>query len=230
MARTPEDAAAVLLAARTYMIAGRSEYAEQLLRRVIALDPTSMDAYSDLGRLFVSLRRIDDARAEFEQLVSRAPNSVPARTMLAVILHLQGKLDDAARQYEKVVAIDIHSAAVAANNLAWLYAQGTGGGTLDRAMQLAEAAHRQLPSRPEVSDTLGWVYYKKGLLPLAIDMMQNSVKVDPSNPTYHYHLGLAYAKRGESRAARQSLQQALNLKTSFDGARHAADVLRELPN
>lgn len=39
-----------------------------------------------------------------------------------------------------------------------------------------------------------------------------------------------YAKRGESRAARQSLQQALNLKPSFDGPRHAADVLRELPH
>lgn len=46
--------------------------------------------------------------------------------------------------------------------------------TLDRAVQLAEEAHRQLPSRPEVSDTLGWVYYKKGLLPLAIDMMHEA--------------------------------------------------------
>ena len=52
-------------------------------------------------------------------------------------------------------------AAVAANNLAWMYASR--GEQLDRALQLAQAAKAELPDDAAVSDTLAYVYIKKQL-------------------------------------------------------------------
>ena len=117
-------------------------------------------------------------------------------------------------------------AAVAANNLAWIYAQD--GGNLDIALQLAQTAKSQLPDQPEFNDTLGWIYYKKDLATLAIPPLQQSVEKDPKNPVYHYHLGLAYAKSGDKGKAKSSLEQALKLKPDFEGAAEARKVLASL--
>ena len=85
---------------------------------------------------------------------------------------------------------------VAANNLAWMYAET--GENLDMALQLAQAAARRLPNNPAIQDTLGWIYYKKGLATLAIAPFQKSIELDPKNPVFHYHLGLAHLKNGDS--------------------------------
>src|SRR6185295_18219927 len=110
-------------------------------------------------------------------------------------------------------------AAVAANNLAWIYAEE--GQNLDVALQLAQTAKAQLPERPEVNDTLGWVYYKKGLATLAIPAFRDSVEKAPKSAVYQYHLGLAYAKAGDKEAARKALTAALQMDPKFSGAADA---------
>ena len=99
-----------------------------------------------------------------------------APTMVALILEVQKKPAEAQKIYEKIVAAT-PTAAVAANNLAWLYAEN--GGNLDVAMQLAQSASQQLPKVPQVTDTLGWVYLKKDLASLAIPPLLSSIENDP---------------------------------------------------
>jgi tetratricopeptide (TPR) repeat protein len=124
---------------------------------------------------------------------------------------MQNKLEAARARYEKVMEID-PQAAVAANNLAWLYAEG--GGNLDLALQLAQTAKTKLPTNPEVNDTLGWIYYRKNLPELAIPLLRESVAAEPANPVYHYHLGLAYSKKGDHASARDSFDRALKSQPS----------------
>ena len=50
----------------------------------------------------------------------------------------------------------------------------------------------------------------------------------PGNPTFQYHLGLAYAQTGDKAAAREALGRALKLKPDFEGAEDARQVLRTL--
>jgi tetratricopeptide (TPR) repeat protein len=115
---------------------------------------------------------------------------------------------------------------VAANNLAWMTAET--GGNLDVALQLAQTATRRLPDHPAVQDTLGWIYYKKGLATLAVPPFEKSIEKDPKDPVYYYHLGLAYARSGDSPKARQALQQALKMAPNFRGAADARQVLASL--
>ena len=89
-------------------------------------------------------------------------------------------------------------------------------------------ARTQLPDRPEVNDTLGWIYHKKGLSALAVSPLLQSIQKDPTNATYHYHLGMAYAGSGDKDKARDSLQKALSMNPKFDGADEARKTLADL--
>jgi Flp pilus assembly protein TadD len=145
--------------------------------------------------------------------------------MAAIILHMQDKPEEARSRYEKVLEVD-PQAAVAANNLAWLYAEG--GHNLDVALQLAQTAKAKLPDHPDVNDTLGWIYYKKELATLAIKPLQESIAAAPTNSTYHYHLGLAYAKAGDISNARRSFDRALKHGPPADSASEIRSALAAL--
>lgn len=213
-----------LLAARFYAQQRDFEPAIALLRRVIGKDPSNLEAYSALGAIYVAQRRLPAARAELIQASQLQP-SVSTITMVGLLYHLEDDLDQARVWYEKALAIDPRAAA-AANNLAWLLAERNE--RLDAALLLAQTARAQLPTRPEVSDTLGWVYYKKDMAGMAVPMFTRSVEQDPKNAMYHYHLGLALARQGNDAAARASLQRALNLQPDSPYASDATRALREL--
>ncbi len=225
LAASPRNVEVLMLSARTSFAAGDPARAEQALRQVIDIDAEHLPAYDLLGQLYVKQQRLADAQAEFERLAKRRTGSTGARTMVATLLHLQNRLDDARKQYEAIVH-DAPDAAVASNNLAWLYA--TWQGNLDVALTLAQTAKKQLPDQPEVSDTLGWIYYKKGLFDLAADAFEQSVQKDPNNPVYLYHLGLTHASRGEHAKARRMLERALEVNPRFDGADDARRVVSEI--
>jgi tetratricopeptide (TPR) repeat protein len=85
-----------------------------------------------------------------------------------------------------------------------------------------------LPGVAEVGDTLGYIYYKKNLAPLAISTLTVSAEKDPGNALYQYHLGLAYAGAGDAKRAKQLVARALELKSDFSGAQEARELLRSL--
>ncbi len=220
LARTPHDAGALLLARRDICRGGRpAEGGAELLRKTIEVDGSNVQAYEQLGRLYLSQRRLDEALAEFDALSKRHPRPVQAHTLAGVILEALNKPQEARKRYEQALAIDPEMP-VAANNLAWMYVES--GENLDVALQLAQTATRRLPDNPAMQDTLGWIYYKKGLASLAVPPFERSVKLEPSNPIFHYHLGLAYMKAGDPARARVALQEALTLAPDFSGAAEAS--------
>jgi tetratricopeptide (TPR) repeat protein len=77
-------------------------------------------------------------------------------------------------------------------------------------------------------DTLGWVYYKKGLYDSAIREFGDSLEKMPDNATLHYHLGLAYIKKEKEDLAKAQLEKALQLNPKFEGAEEAQKLLSEL--
>jgi len=224
LAESPSDPRLLLLAARLYVVLRDTSAAERTLRRVIEVDPAQIEAYALLGQVYASEHRLDEARAEFERLAMLGPSAsaVGAQTVLGIILQMQNKWAEAQARYERVLVLD-PTAAVAANNLAWIYAERSTN--LEKALTLAETARSQLPDSPEVSDTLGWVYYKSGLTSLAVPTLRASVDKAPTNAVYRYHLGLAYAQSGNTKASRQALEQALALNAQFEGSADARRVL-----
>jgi tetratricopeptide (TPR) repeat protein len=225
LAQMPDDPNVLLMAAQTFNALGDQEGTERTLKKTVQVDPSSLQAYAMLGKMYYQQGRLDLARKELEVFANKQPNSVPAQTMLGTILELQKQTDLAKDRYNRALKIDPR-AAVAANNLAWLNANTNGN--LDVALQLAQTAKAQLPNRHEIDDTLGWIYYKKGLSSLAIDAISQSVNRQPDSPIYLYHLALAQHQKGDKDKARTNLEKALKSGGKFEGADEARKLLDSL--
>jgi tetratricopeptide (TPR) repeat protein len=227
LATTPDDVELLRLSGATFVGMNDATRAESVYRHLLQVDSSSLDAYRGLGNLYLSQNRLDEAKKEFEDVARKQPKTAAgASTMVGTILTLQGKPVEARKQFEQALAID-PQAAVAANNLAWNYAEGEDA-NLDVALQLAQTAKARLPLAWEVDDTLGWIYYKKGLATLAITALRQGTGRNPTNPTLHYHLGLAYLKNGEKGEAAKSLQRALKLNPQFEAAEDAKRQLASI--
>jgi tetratricopeptide (TPR) repeat protein len=212
----------LVLAAQTYLTLKDPQAAENAARRAIEVDPAQNQPYAILASVYFSQKRLGEALQEYDALSKKQARPVVPLTMTGIILEQQGQVDAAVKRYEDVLALDSR-ASVAANNLAWILAER--GQNLDRALQLAQTAVAGSPDTPEILDTLGWVYYKKNLPGLAISQFQRASEIAPNVPEYHYHLGLAMLKNGDSVKGRASLQRALELKPS---ASVAGEIRRAL--
>ena len=224
-AQSPANVDALVLAARTYASLKDLPKTEELLRRAMEVDAARSEPYSMLARVYVEQGKMDQALTEFKTLAQREPKSVGARTMVGAILQTQNKREEAKKAYRETLAVD-STAAVAANNLAWMMTEDNGN--LDDALQLVQTARTKLPDSPEVNDTLGWIYYKKGMHDLAIAAFKQSVEKQPNTATFQYHLGLAAAKAGQFTQARQALETALRLDPKSADAGEAKAALSRL--
>ena len=215
----------LLLAARTYGSLNDQAKLEQSLRRAVQADPSRSEPYALLGQLYVAQNKLEQALTEFRTLAERQPQSVGAHTMIGMILQMQNRQSEAKDAYRKTLSVD-RRAAVAANNLAWMMLEGNEN--LDEALQLAQTAQAELPESADVADTLGSIYYKKGMFPQAIAALENAVRRQPANAGFQYHLGLAYAKNRDYKLTRQTLETALKLDPKLPEASEARDVLSQL--
>jgi Tfp pilus assembly protein PilF len=225
LARRPRSSALLILAGRVYGAAKDYPAAERALKTAIDVDPTSPVAYDELVRVYALEGQLDRAVREIEAMASAHPDSAGPPTMLGEIMEIKGRPIDAQAWFEKALKIAPRNAIVA-NNLAWLYADQ--GGDLDTALRLALLAREQLAQRPDVADTLGWVYYKRNEHSQALPLLEQAVAQDSGNPVFQYHLGLTYAKTGQTIRAREALGRALSRKITFQGAANARAVLATL--
>jgi tetratricopeptide (TPR) repeat protein len=153
---------------------------------------------------------------------------------MGMLEYARKNFDAAAENYRQALQQDQNSA-VAANNLAWLYAT-QGKGNLDEAVRLAQSVVQKNPNVAGFVDTLGWVYYKKGLYAAAADQLQKAVALDEAaakknnvnaSPSYHYHLGAALAARGDKPAGTREIEEALSLNAKASVQFEEADDARK---
>ncbi|MCA1593943.1 MAG: tetratricopeptide repeat protein, partial [Acidobacteria bacterium] len=147
--------------------------AEEALRRAVEIDPDYVQAYSALADIYFSTNRTDEAVAEYRKITERRSDYVDAYRKLGLIESGRKNLDAAEKYYRRVLEIEPDEA-VAANNLAMFYADFDRGNG-DEAMRLAQSIVRRFPDDAGFADTLGWVYYKKGLYPAAVEQLQKAV-------------------------------------------------------
>jgi cellulose synthase operon protein C len=105
------------------------------------------------------------------------------------------------------------------------------GGNVDVALAMAQTARRGMPDSPNAADTLGWAYFQKGVYQSAIDMFQESLRLNErkggtDDATVHYHLAMAYEKVNQMAQARQQLERVLKINPNDSDAKKALSELR----
>jgi tetratricopeptide (TPR) repeat protein len=187
--------------------------AETAMRRAVELDADYIPAYSALGEIYVVTQQPDRAVEQYKKILERRPDDFTSYRMLGMIESSRGQLDAAADYYHRALSIRADEP-VAANNLAAMYAE-QGRGNAEEAIRLAQDIVRRYPNEPGFADTLGWVYYRKGLYRDAAEQLQRAVslasKNGGDNSLYRWHLGKALADGGDRAAARRELQKCQEL-------------------
>ncbi len=231
IAQRPNSAPLHYLKAQAYGYEKNTQGAESELRRALELDPKYLAAYFALGSLYINTNQQDRAVAEYRNVLARRSDDVAAHTLIGMIEDSRKNYDASAESYRKALEFDQNSV-IAANNLAWMAAEH-GKGNLDEAVRLAQGVVQRYPDEAGFIDTLGWVYYKKGLTAPAIEQLKKAVTITSSkgadSPLYRYHLGMAYAGAGSKADARRELEQALRLGEGKNFAQ-AEDARRALAN
>ncbi|HYE64710.1 MAG TPA: tetratricopeptide repeat protein [Pyrinomonadaceae bacterium] len=223
------------LKAQIYGYERNAQGAEAELRRALEIsEGRYLPAYSALGALYANTNQQERAIAEFRKILEHKPDDVASYTLIGMLESSRENHDAAAESYRKAIELD-QNAAIAANNLAWIYATVEGKGyNLDEAVRLAQGVVQRFPDNPSFIDTLGWVYYKKGLYAAAVEQLQRAVNkanaAGGDSATYRYHLAMALAASGDRSKARQELEQALRLgeKGNFAEAEEARKALATL--
>ena len=204
------------------------------IERVASTKPTSAVLMEIAGRLFADQHWYDDAKRCLTEALRMDPKRATAAAALADTFAATGDLSHAADSAEKTggnaaallagvkaeESNDVRSAienyeravrggessGVAANNLAWLYAEQ--GANLGRALQLAQAAESLSPGNPAVLDTVGVVRLRRReyseairALEAARELSNRTAQTPQLSQQIRRHLAEAYMKAGNTAAA-----------------------------
>jgi tetratricopeptide (TPR) repeat protein len=182
-------------------------------KEILKTTANSSEVWLRLGVMQRQLLQYDTALASFEQAGNADPKNVAAFLNQALVCEALGKKKDATDAYNKVLAIDPDNPLVL-NNLAYMTADS--GNNLDQALTYAERAKKRAPDSPDVSDTLGFVYYKKDLNSEALRIFRQLAQDHPQSSTFHLHLAMALLKQGDKQGARDEATKATQSAVSPD--------------
>lgn len=185
-------------------------------------DPGAMRVYTEASLASNNLTGPTDLWTKW---AASHPQDAQAEAYLGTLAESAGDQLKAIAHYQKSLQL-LPDQPVVENNLAYLMADN--GQNTDVALTLAQAAQRALPNSPDTSDTLAWVYYKKGLYPTALDMLLRAAKTSPDNVSMQYHMGLVYVKMNNKPAAVSSFKRAVSLASGSDAGKKAQAELDKL--
>ncbi len=202
--------------------------ADAAFHKAIELDRNNSDALLKLGQVQAAEGSVDQALALYQQSIKDHPREIAFYILAGEMYESQHDWNNAKTMYQKALEVQPDNP-LASNNLAYVMLQQ--GGNVDVALAMAQTARRGMPDSSNAADTLGWAYFQKGVYKSAIDLFQESIRLNEKrgaadDPTVHYHLALAYQKANQPAQARQQLERVLKLSPNNSDARKALSELR----
>jgi len=121
------------------------------------------------------------------------------------------RFDDVVRAMEKTLQLDA-SHADALNYLGYSYADR--GIKIEEALSLTKRAVALKPANGYYVDSLGWAFFKKGLLREALAEIQRALSLVGDDPVIYEHLGEIHHKQNQIKEAREAWLRSLELDPS----------------
>jgi tetratricopeptide (TPR) repeat protein len=172
------DRPGILVLARIANLAGKLEKFLPIQRLALKRNP-SPQTYKEAIAVLLSLRKLDDLTATFEEMLAKYPEERNARQLaeLARIYKLADKTDDAVRTAREAVKLDPNDAGVKLQ-AALVLSQA---GKADEAIKMLRAAAQKEPGNPEPSIFLGSVLAQTGHNDEAMTLFKGLLEKFPNN-------------------------------------------------
>jgi tetratricopeptide (TPR) repeat protein len=187
----------------------KNDEAIKLLSDASQKSPKNAEFNYYLGTFYEEEEQFEKAEIAIKKAIQLDPNNPKYYFRLGVVYDKLNRKEASMEAMRKVIAIDPkHSNAL--NYLGYTYADL--GQNLDEAEQLIKEALKYKPDDGYITDSLGWVYYKKGDFEKALKYLQKAVEIVPDDPIMLEHLGDAYLKLNDKVNALKSYKKSLQHK------------------
>jgi tetratricopeptide (TPR) repeat protein len=208
-----------------YAQVGRLPDALRLARELQKSEPKSFAPPLLMGAVFIGQQKPQEAIEAFNSALKLKGDLPEAHRGLGQAYQMLNQPDRAAESYQRALTLNGKDVA-SLNNLAWLLLEVRK--KPDEALPLATKAEQLAPTSPEVLDTLGWVYYRRGAFPEAEKTLLRAVERAPNNGTIRYHLGMTYARLGKKQDAVSALRRAAQLDPKLSDSERIDSAIKEL--
>lgn len=212
-----------------YLMKARFEYkigdvinSQSTYRRVIDTNPELISSYIDLGNMAIASVDVTQAIQYYEKAASITPGMEQLQLRLGDLYFKNGNRSKAIARYRQAIALSPRSVD-AYNQLAWILSEKNS--QLDEALSFALKGSGLAPEHVNMTDTLGWIYYRKGMYEKALNTYSNIAQLPISNPGIYYRIGLIYQKLNDDKKARELFEHALNISDEFPESDNAKKVL-----
>ena len=203
VAAHPQSAPLARLSGKWFASLHDNAAARQAFLAARAADPKSVEDNISLAQLDLADGQLGTARGELTAAVGSDARNLKALLLLAEVEERSGNAAAAAGYDRQVLAIDGNNI-LALNNLANYVAPQDS----DEALKLAQHAMETAPDNAGVEDTLGWIYYRKGMYREALEYLKAAADKAPS-ARHQLHLGMDYLKLGDRDRGRKLVALAL---------------------
>ena len=208
--------------------AGQPAAALALLTRLEARFPSSAMPYAEAGDVLREQHHPRQASAAYTHALA---NAAPLTKGDWVLLYNRGIARDDAHDRAGAEADFRHALALLPNQplvLNYLgYSWADRGIHLAQALTMIEQAAKLRPDSAAITDSLGWVLYRRHDIAHAVAIEQRAAELAPADATINAHLGEVYWAAGRRLEARYQWQRALTLSPSPAEAARLRALLRQ---
>jgi tetratricopeptide (TPR) repeat protein len=170
-----DDAMTLILLSQAYKLGGRPIEAEAAIRLATTVDPKSLDAWMELGRLLRSLDKREEAAEACRTATRIAPENGIAWFNLGLALAETGQCEEAIHAYREAARLGPDSSR-ALNNLGWVCWSND---REDEARRAFEEAIRRNPANGRAWGNLGRLLSQHGDTDGAIRCLREAIRLRP---------------------------------------------------
>ncbi len=203
---------------RVYVAQGRHAEAIALFDTVLATDANQVAALVGRGDAHLSRQDFKTASEDYRRATRAAPRNAEAFLKLGMSLQALQKTGEAEKAYLAALQVEPRLA-LAYNNLAAMAPQNRTSAR--QALAWAEKAVQLAPDTAAFLDTLGWAYYRAGMLAEARRTLKRALAQDARTADTHYHLGAVLAALKLKPEAKAALRKALAIQPQHPEAKAA---------
>ncbi len=200
---------AILHMAYLYQETERLSEATLHLEEACRQNPDNIEFKYYLAALYEEQERHPEAETILTGILESGEDTPKVHFRLGVIFDKAGKKRACIEEMKTVIRLDPKHAN-AMNYLGYTYAEL--GENLDEAERLIKEALVHKPNDGYITDSLGWVYYKKGRYEEALTYLKKAAELAPEDPTILEHVGDVYLKLGDKSSALDYYKRSLARK------------------
>ena len=193
-----------------YIYESQEKYEEavEVLEKAVESEKDKSALYLMLSSVYESKKEYGRALEVLDRALVLDEKNEELLFRKGVVFDKKGDKATCLEQMEKVVALN-PGHADALNYIGYTYAEQ--GIRLDEAMVMIRKALEVKPDSGYIIDSLGWVYFQKGLYDEALKYLEKAASLVPNDPTILEHLGDVYLKKKMAGKSLESYEKALTL-------------------